>query len=342
MIAGFRAIRAAILVVLISSSVLGQRSGDPQPRSSPRGIRPDVNLPAEAAGWEHVVDGLLSAFDKADVIALGASRGTRGSELRIRLIRHPDFPTKARFIVVEWGNALYQSNLDRYIKGEDVPLEELQQVWRNQTQIASWDSPIYAEFFAAVREINQKLPPARQLRVLGGDPPIDWSKIQTITDYMSFAGGEHRDESLASVLRNQVIKNHEKALVIYGSAHFKAVEESATGRVFVVSAQGGSGPGYEEFEKALQSRERPVLLSLRWTPAAAFAANQFSWGARRFAGGKEVPLFAPDVTLGDLADACVYFGQGADADPDPDPAIYRGTPYGAEIARRRQILDSRH
>jgi hypothetical protein len=220
-------------------------------------------------------------------------------------------------------------------------LEELQQVWRNQTQIASWDSPIYAEFFAVVREINQKLSPDHQLHVLGGDPPIDWSTIQTIADYMSFAGGEHRDESLASVLRNQVIKNHEKALVIYGSAHFRAVEESAPGKVFVVNAQGGSGPGYEAFEKALHSRERPVLLSLRGTPAASFPANRLSWGARRFVGGKEVPLFAPGVTLGDLADACVYFGQVADADPEPDPAIYRGSPYGAEIARRRQILDTK-
>jgi hypothetical protein len=44
---------------------------------------------------------------------------------------------KVRFIVVEWGNPLYQPILDRYIKGEDIPLPKLQQVWRNQTQVAS-------------------------------------------------------------------------------------------------------------------------------------------------------------------------------------------------------------
>jgi hypothetical protein len=138
---------------------------------------------------------------------------------------------------------------------------------------------------------------------------------------MQFAGGEHRDESLTSILRNHVLKNGEKALVIYGGAHFKAVEEAAPRRAFVVYTMGGSSLAYEDFERSLQARERPVLVSLRGTPAAAFSANQFSWGARRFVQGKEVPLFSPTVTLGNIADACVYYGPSTDADPyvDPDP-----------------------
>jgi hypothetical protein len=140
-----------------------------------------------------------------------------------------------------------------------------------------------------------------------------------------------------------------KALVIFGGFHLfrpqfpKAVAGTGRpGRVFVVGTMGGPGPAYDKFEKALRSQQRPVLVSLRGTPEAAFTLNQFSWGARRFVQGKGVPLFAPNLTLGDREDACVYFGQAADAaDPDPDPAIYRGTPYGAEVARRRQILDAR-
>ena len=87
-----------------------------------------------------------------------------------------------------------------------------------------------------------------------------------------------------------------------------------------------------------------MLLTLRGTPPGSLQADQFSWGMRRFSQGKEVPLFPPTITLGDLADASFYFGHSVnypDEDPVPDPANYSGTPYGAEIERRRQILNTK-
>jgi hypothetical protein len=300
-----------------------------------------VPLPAESPGWDNALAGILAAFDKADIVALGATRGMGGSELRLRLVRHPDFPNKARVIVVEWGNSLYQAILDRYVRGENVSTVELQRVWRDQTQVASWDSPIHEAFFAAVREINQKLPKAKQLRVLGGDPPIDWSRVHSMADYSVFAGGERRDDSLVSIVHDKVRQEHEKVLVIYGGAHFEALEKSNPGKVFVVNMLGGSGAGYERLDTTLHTEQRPVLVSLNAAPAGRLAANVFSWGFRRFVQGKEVPQFPPTTTLADLADACLYYGRGVEVpgqDPAPDPAIYAGTPYGAEIARRRQIL----
>jgi hypothetical protein len=322
-------------------SVSGLLLGIPNLRAAQDVARSHARLTAENAGWDAVVNGIVSAFDEADVVALAATRGRMGSDLRIRLVRQPDFPKRVRSIIVEWGNSIYQPVLDRYIDGDDVPATELQRLWRDQTQVASWDSAIHANFFAAVREVNRSLPRDKRLRVLGGDSPIDWSKVNTNADYMRFAGADRRDESLASVLSNQVLKKREKALVIYGGAHFKAVKDSAPGRVFVVYTMGGSSASFPDFERALLSRERPILVSLKGTRAAAFAANLFPWGARRFVQGKEVPLFAPTVTLGDLADACVYYGQGPEADayvdPEPDPGIYEGTPYGAEVARRKRL-----
>src|SRR6266567_4667866 len=177
-----QAIGAASLTAFLAYGVCSQSTPSSQARTPAGDMRPDVRS-AEAAGWDKVVVGLLSAFDNADVVGLQATRGRQGSDLRLRLIRHPDFPNKARLIVVEWGNSLYQSILDRYLRGEGVPLTELQQVWRNQTQVASWDSSIHAEFFAAVREVNRKLPSPKQLRVLAGDPPIDWTRVQTRAEY---------------------------------------------------------------------------------------------------------------------------------------------------------------
>ena len=128
------------------------------------------------------------------------------SDLRIALVRSPEFAKKVRFIVVEFGSTAQQPTLDRYIRGEDVPLAELQRVWKTTSQTNGiWDSPVYADFYAAVREVNKKLPAGAQVRVLAGDPPSD--------------SGMGRDASAFSVLQEQVLKTHGKALVIYGAGH---------------------------------------------------------------------------------------------------------------------------
>jgi hypothetical protein len=79
--------------------------------------RVDFGLPAESVGWDDVLAGLLSTFDKADVLALGEAHGRQvDSDLRVRLIRHPDFAKKVRFIVVEFGMHLSPAALDAAIR----------------------------------------------------------------------------------------------------------------------------------------------------------------------------------------------------------------------------------
>src|SRR5260221_56331 len=112
-----RLIEAATLIVILAHGVFSQSTPAVQGTSA-AAARPDLQLPPESAGWANVLDGLLSAFGKADVVALSATRGKNSADLRTRLIRHPDFPNRARFIIVEWGNSLYQPILDRYIQGE--------------------------------------------------------------------------------------------------------------------------------------------------------------------------------------------------------------------------------
>jgi uncharacterized iron-regulated protein len=105
---------------------------------------------------------LISAFDQADIVALGEWHGriSLDSDLRIAMVRHPDFAKKVRSIVVEFGSTTEQSTLDRYIRGENVSRAQLEQVWKTTTQAPNgiWDQPIYADFFAAVRDVNSKLP----------------------------------------------------------------------------------------------------------------------------------------------------------------------------------------
>src|SRR5262249_34325543 len=117
-------------------------------------------LPDETPGVDSIVKTLVSAFDHVDIVALGDSHWRKvDSDLRIALVQDPDFAKKVRVIVVEFGTYVHQATLDRYIRGEEVPLADLQQVWRTTSQETGiWDSPVYADFYAAVREVNKKLP----------------------------------------------------------------------------------------------------------------------------------------------------------------------------------------
>jgi hypothetical protein len=318
-------------------------------------VRPESTLPAETSGWDAVVNALVGAFDRVDVIALADSHWRKvDSDLRIRLVRHPEFPNKVRSIVVEFGNSLYQPILDRYIQGDDVPLSDVEHVWRDATNgTGGNDSPVYAEFFAAVRDVNRTLPAATRLRVIAGDPPIDWSKVQTRADFHEYGDGDRRDFPVS--LHGVAVKRGEKALVIYGSTHigrpkfplwaaapesmasqalgtFKAVQVTSPARVLTVDTIAGPNPAYEKLEAAFQSRGRPVLASLNGTPTASLVLET---GYTYM--GKRVVNTSP---LGAAFDACVYFGNSPDVGVrlDPDPAIYQGTAYGAEIVRRRKIM----
>src|SRR5258708_15671573 len=121
---------------------------------------------------------ILSAFDKSEVVAMPQGHGMQAlSDFILSLIRNPAFTEKVNDIEVEFGNSLYQPMLDRYIAGENVPFTELQKVWRKMGQPASGASGFVEEFFPLVRALNQKLPPERRIRVLAGDPAIDWDEI---------------------------------------------------------------------------------------------------------------------------------------------------------------------
>jgi len=66
---------------------------------------PNVRLPDEAAGLDGIVRALFSAFDQADIVALGEAHERKAdSDLRIALVRHPDFAKKVRSIVAEFGS----------------------------------------------------------------------------------------------------------------------------------------------------------------------------------------------------------------------------------------------
>jgi hypothetical protein len=295
------------------------------------GQPPEVRLPDEPTGVDGIARTLVSAFDQADIVELGEMHLRKlDSDLRIAVVRHPDFAKKVRSIVVEFGSTTEQSTLDRYIRGDNVSRTQLEQVWRTTTQAANgiWDDPMYADFFAAVRDVNSKLPAEARIRVLGGDP----------------------ETAAVAVLKEQVLQKHGKALVIYGSGHFwrtlpsdlsstgndiglaRRLEEDYPGRIFAVIPVGGPVrlppgltlkiyPDYQKFDRALKTKVRPVLVPLQRLPFRDFTAEEFIGyqvvGCPPGGRGCGSVFQGSPITLGQVADACVYVGASIDAEAKP-------------------------
>ena len=168
------------------------------------------------------IDTILDAFKSHSVIALG--EGNHGNEqghaLRLALIRDPRFAATVNDIVVEVGNARYQDVMDRFVRGEAVPDAELSQAWQNTTQPTGvTDLPIYKAFYRAVRSVNASLPRERQLRVLLGDPPMNWDAANLTQEHQKEM--LERDTHPADLIAREVLAKHRHALLIYGDMHLQ-------------------------------------------------------------------------------------------------------------------------
>ena len=322
----FRSIVTTILPLAISAaaqSAVAQSAAAQSPAAQSAAAQPpppNFHLPPEAAGIDGIVHALLDVFNQADVVALGeAHRRKLDSDLRIALVRDPAFAKIVHSIVVEFASTTEQPLLDRYIRGENVSSVQLAQVWRTTTQAPNgiWDDPMYRAFFAAVRDVNSKLPPGARIRVLGGDPgPGD---------------NRGRETAAVAVLKEQVLHHHSKALVIYGAAHFyrnapkdywasmgqdvgiaRMLEMDYPGRTLAVIPVGfpprlppGAAlpvdPDYRKFDRALKTRQRPVLVPLDRLPFRDFTAEEFLGGGVfncRGPGGCVSMFKGSNLTLG--------------------------------------------
>ncbi len=265
--------------------------------------RPEIPIPVETAGWDAVVTNLLSAFDTFDVVMLGEAYGRKvDADLRLRLVRHPDFRKKVKVIVAEVLTEQQQPLVDRYIRGDEMT-EPAMKALRTLPAM-------YVDLLTAIRDINRPLPPSEQIRVLAGSP----SPNTTL----------NANARPVAVIREEVLMNHQHVLALYGagmvwrnqSGITRGLQRVMPTRIFVAEGLGpiasaGAGPEAVEMETALrlfdgtlESRERPVLVVLKGRPtAAAMLANPFYLGEA---------MLPPNITIGDNDDAVIYFGRGAD------------------------------
>ncbi len=309
------------------------------------------------------VAAILDAFERHAVMALGDPHGNeQAHEFRLSLIRDSRFAETVDDIVVEWGNALYQDVMDRFVAGDDVSDAELRQVWQNTTQPGPGnDRPITEAFFRAVREVNAALPPDRRLRVLLGDPPIDWGAVETRADHQKWL--ELRDTYPASLIRREVLDKGRRALVVYGAMHlqrrnlfsnYELVEDPNLHTLVQQLERGGDvrafvvwptvGIDLQVLQQDAPSWPAPSLATVRGTVLGAADFTVFSPTdppRATIRDGRIVPIPRDQwrsLSAGEQFDAVLYLGPPAGMTRSLlSPSLCRGAAY-SDMRRDRLSL----
>jgi len=295
-----------------------------------------ANLRGRSPKPEDATKAILDALNRYEVVAMGAAHGNKDlDDFILHLVRDSAFPSKVNDVAVECGNSLYQPILDRYIAGDDVPLSEVRQVWRNTTQPMCGTSGFYEELFPLVRRINHKVPPEKKLRMLAGDPPIDWSKVKSNSETLL-----HWDASIASVMQKEVLSKHRKALMLFGTLHlFHGNDSAPVGLQSAVQRYEKAYPGV-----TLVIADHMVFANsndLAKVNSNEMEARMASWPVPSLIQNIEGTWLADvDKTyFSEMVDAYLYLGPSDLLLVEPGPAeIFLNKDYIKELKRRAALM----
>jgi hypothetical protein len=297
------------------------------------------------------IPAILDAFRVHEIVAIGDAHGSAQAQDFLKsLVRDPRFAATVNDIVVEFGNARYQELVDRYVTGDDIPLDSLRRVWQNTT-IAN-EIPVDEEFFRAVREVNVALPPARKLRVLLGDPPIDWTEVRERADHYRWLA--LRDSYPAALIQLEVLARGRRALVVYGQLHFQRqnvmfnlnmndwrvqtivslLERATPARVFTIW---NADDALAAIQPDVGSWPAPSLATLRGTTIGNADAAAFVPALARFEFRGDTRVEVPreqwrSLRSEDQLDAVLYLG--------PRSTI-RQVPLNAAVCRDPNYIEER-
>jgi len=289
----------------------------------------------------NATEAMVEAIGAHQIVMFGEAHANKQEyEWLCELVKTPAFAERVDDIVVEFGNSLYQKTVDRYIAGEDVPVEQVQKAWRNMIGAVGPVSPVYGWFYKAVRESNLERHGGHKIRLLLGDPYGDWEKINNAEGLGPYVA--HRDQWYAQVVKDEVLAQHHRALLIMGAGHF--LRRGGPGAVEQVIRAGGVQPylvvlgtnvvgGYDDLDRRFDSWPLPAIAALSGNWVGDLPAMPVVSGG----------LAAPNsLKMADAADAMLYLGPRDALMAVNVPRIELvDTAYGKEIARRLMIQTGR-
>lgn len=282
---------------------------------------------------------ILNAFGHYDIVGMTAAHNNeKQDQFVLALVRTPGLASRVNDIVVECGNSRYQALIDRYIAGGDVPLEDVRRAWRESSVLMCALSGFNEQLLPVIRAINAGLPVARRLRVLLGEPAVDWIAANP-SSARSVAA--NRNPFLTSILTTEVLAKGRKALVLVGTGHLfhddghgtavSAYEKTYPRRTYVITTHDGFA-AFIDLERGHQLEARmkawpiPSIVALKDSWLADLDLPYFLWPfTKRIAG----------MSITDLVDAYLYLGPGGSLTYEETPAsVLNDAAYLAELSRR--------
>jgi hypothetical protein len=308
---------------------------------------------ASAAEAQPAIAEIAQQFDNHPLIMIGELHRSREIHAFLQqMLRDPVFICRADDIVVEFGNSRLQHLADTYISGGNVTQTQLQSLWRETAVPLTWNSPLYQQFYETARDINEKHLCTHSIRVVLGDPPLDWSKIKTVKDYARFTD---RDGSYADVVEREVLSRHHRALLVAGELHAmkqlpkdyqsepedptvaQRIERKHPGALFsIVSVP------LPNAAKALNLGPAPSFSVVRGSALenADFQLTDYDSRVTLVSvDGKPVWKIEPDKhwpPMGNVVDGLLYVGGYHSL--YPSPTIYLDPVYQRELRRRALII----
>jgi hypothetical protein len=251
--------------------------------------RPDKKATVTPVQLRDIVAAIVSEFDTLDVVCLGEDHGDENdSLLRIAVVEHPDFVRKVDVIIVEFAAVTHQEHLDRFIlDGEEMTRAELAPVWSSAHGAEVWDNPIYEAFLRAVHKVNLRRPKGDRVRVIAGDDPRE----------------SNRGRFIREAVAREVLDRNLKGLAVYGAGHCECRGGGFPGELVDYRSRIWSVFSFydaDEGRKTFDLGDEPILIRITGSERAKLpAVKMFFTGT-----GYNDPS-----TLGDIADAIVYYGR---------------------------------
>ncbi len=261
-------------------------------------------------------DAIMQAFAKHNFVAIGDYHWNDAFvRYATELVVKPEFSQQVNHVVVEFGNAKYQSVLDDYLSGGEVSEDQLNEVLRGALYFMAWMPDVYRDFFKAIKQRNQELPEGEKIRVHLAEASFDWDTVQDVKVWKQ-AASTKTDHFYQ--ITSERIKNNEKALLIFGAFHLvnapqEYVEKSTASDWPLATRLAQSFPGSiysiwpmtdPEVVNTFSKVEAPAILDVRQDPLQELRLIDFLPKARY----KLAEMDKMGAPVGELFDAFLYLG----------------------------------
>lgn len=311
---------------------------------------------------QDAVAGVLRVLDSVPIVALDDWHGlAEESDFYQRLLRDPRAPGRINDVVMELGNERYQHVADRYVQGASVPDDSVRMIFENTTQgpILTPTVPMYRAVLDAVREVNARQAPALRMRVLLGDPAVEW---RTLARDELWVVHPRRGDRMRELVRDSVLARGRRGIVIGGGTHLEHRRRgggpdekwgSLGGQVYVVRLHVGFGGSAARYEGVMDSLPPQSLVPIRGTFLARLEVDDVSRETPRAGAAPDTSPVPPAPegmtrpnagrTLADVADALLYLGpfRGWTAQRVDVARIRGDTAYVTELHRRACLMMGR-